>query len=77
MCLCVIRYIVQSDNITDQISKIRYHWQTLVDDEFEGDGGEEENEGELKSVLRQIRFHSKRSERHTADEKLKQRQRVT
>lgn len=43
----------------------------MVDDEFEGNGRQEKNEGQLKSILGQVRLHGERSERHATDEELK------
>ena len=56
---------------TDQVGEIGDTWQALVDDELEGDGGQDERERQLETVLRQRRLHGERHERQTADEELK------
>lgn len=53
-----------------QVGEIGDHRETLIDDEFEGDGGQEKNEGKLKSILRQIQVDRERGERQTTDEEL-------
>ena len=42
----------------------------MTDDEFERDGREEKDEGELESVLRLRQFYGECGERQTADEQL-------
>ena len=54
-----------------QVGEVRDARQCLADDELEGDGGEQEDETQLKSVLRQVQLNRKCSKGKTADEKLK------
>ena len=51
-----------------QVGEVRDARQCLADDELEGDGGEEEDEGELEAVLGQLQLHCERAERQAADE---------
>ena len=58
-----------------QVSKIRYHRQALVDNELKRDGRQEEDEGQLETILWQVSVDGERHERQTADEKLYEKRR--
>ena len=45
----------------------------MIDNEFEGDIGQHESEGQLQSVLREGVIHRKGQERQAGDQKLKYR----
>ena len=55
---------------TDQQSEIGDAREGLTDDKFEGDGGEEENEGKLQSVLQLHQVHTEGWKSKRADKQL-------
>ena len=60
--------------ITHEVCEVGDSRQRLTDDEFEGDGGKEENERELKAIFWFRHLNGERRERETADEELHCRQ---
>jgi len=56
--------------MSDQVGEVGDARKRLVDGELERDGGEQENERQLKAVLRLLEVDGESCERHAADEEL-------
>ena len=57
-------------DITNKVREIGNPRQTLIDNELERDGRQQEKERQLESVLRQSQIDRPRRERNAADEEL-------
>jgi len=57
----------RAQHVFIQVGEIGDAGQVLIDDEFEGDGSEDEREGQIQAKLRQIRLHRKRREGQRTD----------
>lgn len=55
-----------------KIGEVRNPGQGLTDDEFESNCRQQQDEGQLQSVLRFRQLHWESRKRQTADEKLKE-----
>ena len=64
------RFNKYARNTTHQVREVRDPRQTLVDDELEGDGSEDERERQLKTVLRKTTIDGEGGEREARYEEL-------